>query len=1057
MIKGATRNLLIKVLIVVLAVSCLFGLGNFHKEPIKVLCDVTTVQEVKEKYMLGETFDLPDGKIVQGDDYYEATESTLIYPDGVASQAKQHTLSQKGEYKIVYVANADGKNLTAEKKFAVVDAYYTFTGDGANNASFKLVDEFAMAPEQDISGVSVSLSKNSVLEINEVFDASVLTKDVPVTTIYPYNNTFLMNKSHGYIEAFNIEIVLTDYYDPSNYIILAYRWQDNFVSYTGEQLATNEKAPYMDYVASTKGSEFPRWYGTWSYLKRSDFWKDANGNPINSFVSGNSHYVGNDLPAGAIYDYSVGISLYFDYETFTVYGDQINQTSKNISPVLVADLSSIEKYGDKAFTGFTEGKFKISFRADDYKPITGYAETELTCNFEISNILGKTGEELQPDSMPKDTNAPYIFIEGAGNKVIVAKGEEVKLPAVHVRDVDLKSVVSQVYYGYGTSQESLVAVKDGKFTPSRVGNYTVIYTATDEFGNVATKSIDIEAKILPNNQSLSLEVEQVESAEAGKDLNLPDYTLIGESIDKYVKVYYAYNDGEFIEITDTASFFVEHVGKYTIRYEYYNLLSTYEFKYDFNSVASTAVSFVQAIMPRYYVNGSTYTLENYTAFKYTATDPVETEPEVYVSEDGADFEEINAKAYTVGAIKSVQFKYALDGAEEYSAVIPVLNLKDEDGNYVLAEHFVSDDFDYVENFTNVTFMPKKATGNYMEFVNPISFSNWQLQLTPVLGAANYESIIITLTDYYNPENVVTINYGRQTVNAGKENEYDALNVKINGQMQIDYQTHYEGTPVTFYCKNNRIYLAKFIFNIGEVISNDKVILGITVNGVSDLDKAQLEIGKINNVVLGKPGADTAKPQLYYKKTGALYEDLNSEFTIHPAVASDVLSGFVVNSLKMWVEGPNKSTVVALDGTELKDKNVVDATKAYTFKLTKEGRYKVNYEYTDTNGNNITAGYAIYTDDSVAPNITIDGGYNENTVVKVKLGTEYTLQTCTVSDNATPVEELYLSVLVKTPAGYFVKPADGKITLNAKGTYIVYYHCMDSTTNTTTTYYTLEVE
>ena len=1062
MIKGATRNLIIKILVVVFAVTCLLCLGNIvNNKPTTVYCDVETSVQIKDAYMLGETFDLPAGEIIQGDDRHQAQETILISPNGVASQAQKVTLSQKGEYKLVYHATVGNEKLTAEKKFSVLDAYYSLSGDGEENSNFKLVDEFNMAPEQDISGVSVSLAKNTELKVNEVFDASVLTKDTPVATIYPYNNTFLMNKSHGYIQAYDIQIVLTDYYDSTNYLIFEYHWLDNFADYAGQPLATQETAPDMHYMISTKGSAFPTYYGVGANMRRSDVWVNEDGleldHPVSKYGNDtNPLYTGNKLPEGATYDHSYGFSFYFDYETFGVYGDSMNQTSKVIGKALVGNVGSTEKYGEKAFTGFTNGKFTVSFKADDYKPITGLADSELVCNIEISNILGKTGEELKPESMPKDDNAPYIIIENAENKVVVAKGEEVKLPAVEVKDIDLKSVIAQVYYGYGTSHQSLVVVKDGKFTPSRVGNYTVLFTAEDEFGNVSTKTIDIEAKVFPNNQSLSLDVDKVENVPAGKLLTLPEHAVVGESLDKFSKVYYAYDGGEFIEITDTLSFLVEHVGNYTIRYEYYNLLSTYEYEYEFTSVASDAVVFVQATMPKRFIKNSSYTLENYSAFKYVETNPIECEPKIFASEDGGEYLEIDAKKYTVNAQESVQFKYVLDGAEEYSDVIPVLDLMDELGQYRLGEHFITDDFSYVSELDKITFIPKNTHSNYMEFANPVSFSNFYLELLPPQGFVNYESIVITLTDYYDSDNVVTIGYKKQIVNADLPNEYAAMNFTVNGQMQIDYQTHYEGSTIQFYCRNGRIYAGKFIFNIGDVISNDKVMVGISVNNVTDLDKAKLEIKTLNNLTVGIDRYDENAPQLYFKKTAAEYQDLGSEVTIYPAVATDLLSGFVLGNLKMWVDAPKKADVFALDGTPLKDKENVDPTKQYTFKLEKEGRYKVNYEYTDTNGNKYSVGYNVYTGDSVPPEIILNGGYNENTVVKVKLGTEYKVQDYTVSDVGTPIEELYVSVLVKVPAGYMIKITD-TIKFEQKGTYTIYYHCMDGSTNTAMTYYTVVVK
>ena len=318
----------------------------------------------------------------------------------------------------------------------------------------------------------------------------------------------------------------------------------------------------------------------------------------------------------------------------------------------------------------------------------------------------------------------------------------------------------------------------------------------------------------------------------------------------------------------------------------------------------------------------------------------------------------------------------------------------------------------------------------------------------------FKNIYITLTDFYDSNNVVKIRYGKQIVDQGLSTEYAALNINVNGVMQINYNTHYEGTAQQFYCKNGRVYIDKFIFNIGDVISNDKVFLSIEVEG-AELEKSKIEIAKINNLVLGYARYDEIKPQLSYKKTCALYQDLNSEITIHPAVATDVLSAYVQGNLKMWVEGPNKLKVTALDGTVLE--KGIDPTKAYTFKLTKEGRYKVNYEYTDSNGNKLSAGYNVYTGDNIAPTITLDGGYNENTVVKTKVGQVYKLQTYTATDNATPEEELWVTVLVKVPAGYYIAVKDGEIKCTDKGTYEIYYHCMDNNTNIASVSYTVVVE
>lgn len=70
-------------------------------------------------------------------------------------------------------------------------------------------------------------------------------------------------------------------------------------------------------------------------------------------------------------------------------------------------------------------------------------------------------------------------------------GEEISF-TVSVTDnispVDKIKVETKVYLNYNRDSQEEIAVSGGKFTPTEIGRYTIVVTATDEAGNVSTKT-----------------------------------------------------------------------------------------------------------------------------------------------------------------------------------------------------------------------------------------------------------------------------------------------------------------------------------------------------------------------------------------------------------------------------------------------------------------------------------------------------------------------------------------------------------------------------------------
>ncbi len=1060
-----TKNLFLKICILVAIVCSTLLFVTLGRTRASAEYFAETKETLRESYMLGEKFVIPDGVLVSGENRYQAEEQMLVFPDGTINEEKDQVLSQTGEYALIYAAEIDGETVSAQTGFSVVDSYYSYSGDTAEKSSYAYTDTFNMAPNSDVSGLKLQLANGSTFNVNEAFDVNELTEDMAVASFYSYNNTFLMGMNGKTVQAHDFEIILTDYYDADNYIAIDVFW------ILPGGVGNDRYASFIHYAASANGSSFMAMassasgtvsYNGATYIKRnkdvsfygaavdgesaarSDFYVDADGKLLTT--NGRYDEWVTTLNVEEQYSTSKPFSVYYDNQTKDVYAS-FGSSKKFVTNV---GLSSV--YGEKAFKGFTGDKFYVSIRANNYKTSSGGSSRDLVADLEVSTLVGRTGSALLAENMPNDITPPHISVAGIGKELSIAKGDKIAIPAPIVKDRNLKSVVSEVYFAYGTSQQSIVAVKDGCFTPNRLGEYTVLYTAEDTSHNVSKARLNMRCKIFDGNRSLGLNVEEVESPQAGTLLTLPAFELVGENPEKKAKVFYAYNGGSYQELDESGSFFIDHVGEYTVRYEYSDLLVSYAYAYNFTSIASDNVTFNAAVLPKYLLKGATYTLENLYAYKYEESDPTKCKVLTYVSEDEGQFTEINANAYTVRATASVRFKYVLDGKESYSESFPVRNVKDADGGIVLAKYFVTQDFSYEEQKSQIVFTPTK-TNSTMEFINPVSVSNFHLAFRIPKGYDNYDGVEVALTDYYDRSKTVKITYVR-IKNTSKD--YWAYGVQYNGKLQTVYEKRFEDNLWQLFYQANKLYdNAGKSIDLNGVFTGGKVLVAITTLNTATPQDCRLELRQLNNVVLGNARSDQISPQIAYQKNSALYETLGTEITVYPASVADVHTPFVLEKLEMYVKGPNNSQVTALDGTVL-DAGC-DPTKAYTFKIEKNGRYTVYYKYTDQNGISTSRQYYVYILDNQKPTFELSDGYNENTVVSAPLNETYTVQSYTAYDTVTAAEELQISVMAKTPDGSMKIVKNGTLTLDEKGLWTICYYCADAMGNFVTAYYYVTVE
>ena len=1060
--KRKIKSFLLGVLMTAVTVC---GATSLFGEKTEVSAEVRESQAIMQTYIRNDVFTVPDAKIVHKDKEYDATKSILVYPDGNAYEGGEHILTQEGEYTLKYIAELGGENLIAEKQFTVVASYYSFESTEKNtnslkSASYEFVDSFEMTPNDENSGLRVSIPVDTKFQVNQAIDLTTL-KDQPIITIYPYNDTFLLGRDGKTVEAHDIVVTLTDCNDPNNYIELQYHWT------TREQ--TSYFAPILYYMAGTCGSERTsfdekstateksfeyngKFYekrktglGMYSLYDRSDVYGErAEDGTVTVTRPGNKQ----QLSVNDEYVKSCGFSFYFDNQTNEVYAGEILGGTSVQKPRLVSNTSQAEIYGEKAFKGFSTGKVYLTVHAEQYNSSNSYAGTVFATNLEISNICGMTGTQLNKgENTAKDTTKPYIFIDGVENEeqtLHTQKGSEILFPNAKVYDSNLKGFTTFVYFNYGKDNQVSVAHANGKFTAAKVGTYTIIYKAVDTFGNTQTKLLHVISTQGESNAPLTFSVEKVTEAQAGKELVLPISTLTSKNIGAFTKAYYSYNGEEYIPVEDE-SFFIEHVGEYSLKYVYGDLVHNYEYEYKFNAAPSDVVTFDEVCLPYYFIKGAKYTLDDLYAYVYTEVNSKATITEMFISEDGQDFVKIDSSVYEVKANENVVVKYVCNGQETVSESIPVVDVG-FNGELKKGAYFQGEGFTRESDYEGTLYASERTGNNTLQFINTVSLSNFSFEYIIPEGYTNFKYLEFTLTDYYDRNNFFTVNVRR---NASLNNQI----AFVIGEEFAFSSTLFENSVALFYYRSNKIFLRDSFIDIGTKFITDKALFEVRL--IEATGKNGVKIRQIGNSVLDSMTYDAMPSLMSFADSLAVSVEAGEVITVSAPNIFDTFSPFLKSGLALYATAPDGTNIKTLEGVALE--RGCDPLGTYSFKVEQSGIYWIYYEYNDQKGNSIIISASMSIKDKEAPLLVLASGYNSETVVEAKLNTVHEIQSYTCTDNKTRAEKLSMSIVILKPTGEIYVEDEKSITLDSKGEWRIIYYCIDGDGNATTEYYTINVQ
>ena len=1037
-------------------------------------------------YAYGDLLSIPMGTI----DGQPTTKAIVLSPTGIVYETASVNLLEEGQYTIVWYATVGGKEVTAKKSFFVTKSAFTMDGIGA----YGYMESLERA--NGVDGIKVSLEAETTFRYNTVIDLADTSTTTPFAKLYPYQRITNLEEAYddyqaksaqikkelqdkGYTDkeeineeierrlgskpaykysedARNYLITLTDRYDPSNYVTIDLEWL--------------EKRTYWNFRAAAVGQKEHGLRGPTNDKKIQE-----NKIPDERVLEYNGEkYIVYYAPDQGVTSCNKtddkGLEFYYDVETNRIYttfyryqGDENTETPEIDylvkEKIILADLSSQAIYPDNAFKGFTTGEVYFSISAKNY--------LGNTANVDIESLGGVSGRDLMYHDM-HDTKAPVIEVDEdlRNGSPLIALNEEIEIPSAIAHDLSLPygtKATTSVYYSYNpnSNKNVLVGLSDGKFTPQKAGAYTIVYSATDTSGNVGTATVALQCSAGVDNKAVKLMVDESIEGVAGTTIQIPECTITGLYSDaSAIKTYVQFEGGQKTLLTGT-DLFLKGVGSYVLIYEYETPFKTYTATCNITASASNKITLDTPIVPEYFIKGAKYTLDAVYAYEYTAKEPVAVETKVYMSADNGNYVEVNRKEVLINASNTVQFKYAHNsGLETYSDKIQVLDVGFgvKDGLEVY-KYFHSEDNAFtgeatpqgVRYFADGT--QKNAT---LKYINTLSLSSFAFEFqflkeiktkgendqTIVTPYVKPESITLTLVDYYDRDNKVTLSFKE----SGASTQFS-----INGEHKTKIATDILANKFAVSYTNGFIVGGK-TYAWDGAFTSDRILLWVNVDGI--VGDTCLEMGALGIGTLKKVKNDTLKPVIVLSELNGRNQSIGTVITIARPMAYDLIAPYVESGLTLKVTKPDGSVATSLDGVVLDEKCSIN--RSYQIKLEAYGTYVVTYTYVDQNGEQY-----IWIDrpevvDEQGPTLTVDG-ITENQVFSAEWCTTVKVASFTASDNMTVDDALKSWVCVFCPSGIIRQVTDGTFYTEEKGKYTVFYQSVDEMGNYTSFRYYVTVE
>jgi len=887
----------------------------------------------KTSYVVKDEIDIPAGIItIDGQEY--TADGIITYPNGVSKNVDKAILDQQGKYSVKYLVST-GLNSVFEKEFSFIaySNYYTFNNDlsfatfGADTTEYQIPGD----------GLTVSIQNGDLFTFNKPINVAKLTSEDKIVTFttLPY--------VMGSPDSLMIEVVLTDCYNPNNYITMR--------AVSGEYSYGSDYAGITYFSASSSANPG-------KYVALSD---KTSGHTTYFFFNGTT---GNKVFDSTYYyehfKHDLGFTLdYSKRQAFTKdpgYGPN--------KAHLLADYDDLSKFTEP-WLGFTTGECFLSIKTTVYNG----SATRLFIK-EIAGLDTLEDKTIVDNEPPELTIDFGVFDEYQLPNAYVG----CKFPIFDASAIDLYSDVKihkNVYFKYAENKILVDFDEDG-FIPTEEGLYTIEYIAEDRSGNKTEPYlVNIECKGTPALDVI-LDNSGIRNVNIGQTVYVDDYTTKNSA--GYESAVITATNGNEVIVVEKGKFVPTKEGTYTIKYKVSDYVGQIkEISYDINCTLSNGPVFSEITgFERYYANSFNYQLPVATAFDYNLNEVASVK--TYIKEDGV-VREITGKYRPVATSDGKAYVYyvATVGSNSTTSQEFEINIVDSalaKNNIDAGKLFVTENgsSEATNDYVVITSNEGSKTMS-SEFARAVYMKKYSIIYAVKSLNANFKRLTWTFTDTVDPS--ISISYSAQLNAEGKLSFYlndvetaatfastfvlsedDLFSITYNG----DTRTISDGNKINYQFTKT---LSGEDFN---GFTNGYAYVSFKVEGIEDTP-AKIIVQTINSQKLSIYKWGDRNDPFVYVENYSNRQTINSVFTVPKAVCYDVLDPDVELKVTVRFQG---SPVKDINGNLILNRPYSDDI---SFKMTAYGNYTIVYSPKDSTGNGSDASKTVGIIDDVPPVIS----------------------------------------------------------------------------------------
>lgn len=450
-----------------------------------------------------------------------------------------------------------------------------FSADAAESEPLMSIDGSDRPIAYENGEYRFTLGEGDTFRLHQPIDLRTVSvaDDFLKLRIYAANN--------GTPDIRQITLVLTDAYDPANYLRINGIY--DLLEYSYWKTGTGEQ-PLVGYESWNHVIHIEDNAGAWAPVR---------------FVSSEQD------------DVNI-LCLSFDAQDLKIYACN-NQNGND--DVMICDLDD-PRYYSTLWSGFTTGEVYLSLYVNEFEKGTTSASF---------GLISAAGCELDGRTAAYDDKAPAIDIDLGDHTASALPEGAVGYPypiwPAKAYDTSSGVMVPQVlvYSGYGTAAQKEVKCDGARFIPFEAGPHTVVYSAVDLHGNRAEETVQINVRLRADAILTTENRKGTTAARVGERVVLADVRFSGGMTELTRTATVKGPDGRF-RVLDGMTFTPDMEGLYTVvmrAVDFCGQTAVYTYRISVTVSDRPVIGLSEPLLD-YYLAGKTYLLPTADAFDHRA-------------------------------------------------------------------------------------------------------------------------------------------------------------------------------------------------------------------------------------------------------------------------------------------------------------------------------------------------------------------------------------------------------------------------------------------------------